>query len=143
MAYLTTDEYLAYGLDPATPESWIAAASTLIDSHCHRPSLGVSTYTERLRLTPGRHTLRLTHLPLSVVSPAATPFTSARGRFADARRGDEASLDPLALDIIRAFGLPGTWTALDVSQLDFDPRTGEVTLAANVLGIAYNEIEIT
>jgi len=52
-------------------------------------------------------------------------------------------LDPLALDIIRAFGLPGTWTSLDPSQLDFDPRTGEVTMAANVLGIAYNEIEIT
>jgi hypothetical protein len=149
MTYLTTDQYLNFGLDPATPEFWVAAASSLIDAHCCRPSLGVFTYTERMRLTPGRHTLRLTHLPLVIsassgnASPATTPFTSVRARYADPRRGDEAMLDPLALDIVRAFGLPGTWTSLDPSQLDYDPRTGEVTLAANVLGIAYNEIEIT
>jgi len=143
MPYLTTDEYLNYNLDPSTPDSWIAAASSLIDAHCNRPSLSVSTYTERLRLTPGRHTLRLTHLPLCVVSPATSPFTSVRARYADPRRGDESALDPLARDIAFAFGLPGTWTALDPAQLDFDPRTGEVMLAANVLGIAYNEVELT
>lgn len=146
--YLQTSEYLPHGLDPATPDSWVAAASTLIDSHCNRTSLGIANYTERLRLTPGRHTIRLTYFPLAIPPaqqnspPANTPFTTIRARFADPRRGDEAILDPLTTDVMRAFGLPGTWTALDAAQLDFDPRTGEVTLPANVLGIAYNEVEL-
>jgi len=146
--YLSTDELLPHGLDPATPDSWVAAASTLIDSHCNRSSLGIANYTERLRLTPGRHTLRLTYLPLTIpvpqqnTPPATTPFITVRARFADPRRGDEAILDPLTTDVMRAFGMPGTWSTLDPAQLDFDPRTGEVTLPANVLGIAYNEVEL-
>jgi hypothetical protein len=44
---------------------------------------------------------------------------------------------------MQTFALPGTWTTVDPSALDFDAQTGEVTIAPNPLGFSFNEIEIT
>ena len=135
MNYLQPSEYSNFGLDAATNEAFVTAASRLIDAHCRRATLAPQAYTERHRLASGRNTLLLTYLP--VIS-----LTSARGRFAKPRR-DESQSNELVIAISGAFGLPGTWTDLDVTSFDLDVRTGEVSLPAHPLGLAYNEAEIT
>jgi hypothetical protein len=142
MNYLSQSEYEVYGVEAKTPESWTAAASSLIDAHCRRPTLAVASYVERLRLRAGRNTVRLTYLPLAPVAPATSPIVSARGRYALPRR-DEGGPASLASDVALAFSLPGTWSTLDPTAIDFDPDTGELTLPMNPLGLTYNEVEIT
>src|SRR5438552_12262997 len=44
---------------------------------------------------------------------------------------------------MRVFALHGAWSTLGPAQFDYDSSTGEVTLPANPLGFAYNEVEIT
>src|SRR2546423_220042 len=50
MTYLQPSEYETYGLEATTPAALVAAASSLIDSHCRRPTLAVAQYVERVRL---------------------------------------------------------------------------------------------
>jgi hypothetical protein len=137
MNYLLPEEYELYGLDAATPDFWIGTASKLIEGHCRRLTLGMQEYTERQRVHAGRNSVQLTYLPLA----ATGTFVSARGRFARPRRGEEGNAD-LTRAMATAFGLPGTWTALDVSQFDHDPLTGEVVFPDHVLGLPFNEVEI-
>ena len=150
MIYLDASEYGTYGLEKTVPAAWIAAASSLIEAHCRRPSLGVAQYGERVRLRPDRNTVRLSYLPLTAVAPAPSPIVAARGRYALPRRGEQAPIvdlrrpaGDLALDVALAFGLPGTWSTIDASSLDFCADTGEITLPSNPLGFGYNEVEIT
>lgn len=154
MIYLDPSEYGTYGLEKTVAAAWVAAASSLIEAHCRRPSLGVAQYVERMRLRPDRNTVRLTYLPLATVAPASSPLTAARARYAVPRRGEErpigtAAIDPahpigdLAFDVALAFGLPNTWSALDITSVDFCADTGELTLPSNPLGFGYNEVEIT
>ncbi|HZU22737.1 MAG TPA: hypothetical protein VE998_07895 [Terriglobales bacterium] len=154
MTYLDPSEYQNYGLDPLTSDAWIAAASAIIESYCRRPSLGVQQYTERLRVTPDRNSVQLSYLPLAIVAPATLPFVSGRARYAMARRGEAPEAyfipgaspgvpAPLAYDVALAFALPGSWTTLDVTTLDYFSDTGEVTFPYSILGLAYNEVEIT
>jgi len=42
-----------------------------------------------------------------------------------------------------AFSLPGQWTTLDPTTVDFDPNTGELTLPWYLLGLPYNEVSVT
>lgn len=141
MTYLDPSEYELYGLEAATPQALVAAASALMDAHCRRPTLSVASYTERLRLVPGRNTARLTHLPLATVAPAATPVTSVRARYGVPRRGEGAS--EFAADVAQTFNLPGAWTSLDPASIEFTVETGELTLPANALGLVFNEVEAT
>ena len=142
MTYLQPSEYSTYNLDPSTPASLVSAASQLINSHCRRATLAVAQYVERLRLREGRNTVRLSYLPLATVAPASSPFVAARGRYAVPRR-DEGEAPDFVSEILRVFALPGTWTSIDTTSLDFDSSTGEVTLPQNPLGFAYNELELT
>ena len=142
MVYLQPSEYETYGLESTTPAALVAAASSLIDSHCRRPTLAVAQYVERLRLRERRNTVRLSYLPLTPVAPATSPLVAARGRYALPRRGESEAPDFVS-EIMRVFALPGTWSTLDPAQFDYDSSTGEVTLPANPLGFAYNEVEIT
>src|SRR5437868_2163525 len=142
MIYLDPSEYGACGLEKTVPAAWVAAASSLIESYCRRPSLGVAQYTERVRLRPGRPTVQLTYLPLAAADPAASPITAARGRYTVPRSGHEAQTN-FAAEVALAFGLPGTWTDIDPAANDFCYDTGELTLFANPLGLAFNELEIT
>jgi hypothetical protein len=41
-----------------------------------------------------------------------------------------------------AFSLPGQWTTIDASLVDFDPTSGELTLPWNVLRLPYNEVAV-
>jgi hypothetical protein len=141
MIYLAPSEYEYYGLDATTPAAFVAAASSLIDAHCHRATLAVNQYEERIRLTEDRNTVRLCYIPLAIVSPAVTPIVSAQGRYTIPRRGDWP-FDDLRLDAALMFGLPGLWTAIDVASIDFFANTGELTLPLNIMGLWFSEVDI-
>ena len=140
MNYLNDSEYETYGLEKETLESWVTAASALVDAHCRRPSLGVAQYTERIRLN-GQGVARLTYLPLAVADGAASPLVSLRARYAMPRRS--GSSGDLAWEASLAFGLSGTWTTLAVEAIDWSEGTGEITLPSHPLGLPYNDIEVT
>ena len=141
MPYLAPTDYPNYGLPPATTADWITAATALINSYCRRPDLNVIQYTERLRITAGSQTVRLSYLPLAPLAPATSPLVTVEGRYAKPRRGEV--LDEPMFEIVWAFSLPGQWTTIDPATVDFDPNTGELSLPWNVLGLPYNEVLIT
>ena len=143
MAYLLSSEYAAYGLDADTPDSLVNMASSLIEAECRRPSLLPTQYTERVRLIAGSQTIRLSYGPL-----APDALVSARVRYARPRRGEDTGISPFhdgyfIQQVATAFGLPGTWASLDVTTVDLYPGPREATLPANLLGLAYNEVEMT
>lgn len=141
MNYLEVSEYESYGLDATTPAALVAAASSLIDAHCRRSTLGVAQYEERLRMSPDRNTVRVTYLPLAPVAPATTPIISAQGRYCIPRRG-EWPFDDIRLDVALMFGLPGVWTAIAAAAIDFFPATGELTLPLNIVGLWFSEVDL-
>ncbi len=141
MAYLEPADYPNFGLPAGTTADWITAATALINSYCRRPDLNVIQYTERLRVTAGSQTVRLSYLPLAPLAPATTPIAGIEGRYARPRRG-ELPHEPL-FEIAWAFALPGQWTTIDPSLVDYDASTGELTLPWNVLGLPYNEVKVT
>jgi hypothetical protein len=141
MNYLQPSEYELYGLETTTALAWVTAASAIIDAHCRRVTLGINQYTERLRTENGLRPVRLTYLPLAVVAPATSAIVSARARYATPRRGDMEA-DAIMWDAATAFGIPGTWTDLNVADFDVFLETGEVTLPVNVLGWTFTEVEM-
>jgi hypothetical protein len=141
MGYLNPTEYVAYGLTAETTDDWVRTASALMEAHCRRPSLLATTYTERVRLGRGGRTARLTYLPLAAVAPAVSPVVSARARLSYQWRGE--MLDAFREQVSRAFSAPGSWTAIDVTTMDVDTVTGEVTLAGNFLQMSYSDVEVT
>jgi len=141
MNYLSASEYVAMGLDATTPAALVSAASSMIDAHCRRATLGVAQYEERLRMPPDRNCARLTYLPLTPLPPAILPLVSAQGRYCIPRRG-EWPFDDLRTDVALSFGLPGAWTAIDVNAIDYFPQTGELTMPLSVLGLWFSEVDI-
>jgi hypothetical protein len=141
MAYLVPADYANYGLPAGTTPDWITAATALINSHCRRPDLNVVQYIERLRVTTGAQTVLLSYLPLAPLSPATSPIVGINGRYARPRRGE--ILNEAMSEIVSVFALPGQWTTIDPTLVDFDPATGELTLPWNVLGLPYNEVQVT
>jgi hypothetical protein len=141
MAYLEATEYESYGLAPDTSDDWIGVASGMIDAYCRRAGILATQYVERLRIVEGSQTVRLSYLPLLAVSPATIPLVMVRGRYTRSRRGE---LWPVGLEAVAyAFSLPGAWTQVDPASIDFACDTGELTLAYNVLGLPFSEIEVT
>ena len=141
MAYLQPADYSNYGLPAGTTADWITAATALINSYCRRPDLNVIQYSERLRITAGSQSVRLSYLPLAPLASATTPLVSMEGRYARPRRG-EIGNEPLT-EVAWAFSLPGQWAPIDPATVDFDAATGELTLPWNILGLPYNEISVT
>jgi hypothetical protein len=141
MAYLQPADYQNYGLPAGTTADWITAATALINSYCRRPDLNVIQYTERLRVVSGAQTVLLSYLPLAPLGTATTPLVSIEGRYTKPRRG-ELPNEPL-VEIALAFSLPGQWTAIDPSTVDYDTTTGELTLPWNLLGLPFNEVAVT
>jgi hypothetical protein len=142
MNYLSAAEFEKYGLEATTAEAWVTAASALINAHCRRETLMVAQYQERLGLSSGRNSVRLSYLPLAAVAPATTPIVSARARYATARRGESAGQGEWAAEIAQTFGLPGMWTELDGESIDYAAATGELTLPGSPLGWGFSEVEI-
>lgn len=141
MAYLQPADYPNFGLPDGTTTDWITAATALINSYCRRPDLNVTQYTERLRLTCGSQAVLLTYLPLAPMGEAASPIVSLEGRYGRPRRGELA--DDSLFQIATAFSLPGQWTSIDPTSVDYDSATGELNLLWNILGLSYNEVSVT
>lgn len=141
MGYLDPTEYIAYGLTAETPDDWIGLASALIEAHCRRPSLLITPYVERMRLTAGAQSVRPSYRPLAPLGSATSPLVGIRVRYGSPRRGELA--DPMLAQVAWAFSIPGSWSALDPTAVDLNPVTGEVTFPINLLGLNYNEVEIT
>lgn len=142
MNYLDPTEYLSYGLDAATDQSWVTAASAVMDAHCRRTTLGVAQYEERLKMLADLSSVRLSYLPLVAVAPAATPIVNLQGRYGMPRRGEWPSPD-LSMEFALVFTLPGMWTAIDPTTVDISPNLGELTFPVNILGLAFNEVDVT
>jgi hypothetical protein len=139
MGYLQPMQYESYGLAPDTTDDWITVASALMNSYCRRESLAVTQYTERIRLTRGSQTAQLTYLPLTAVSPATLPFVNVQARYTQPRRGEIAN----EMQVLwKAFSLPGSWITIDPTTVDWSPDGG-VTLPWSLMGLPYNEIEVT
>ncbi|HEV2463050.1 MAG TPA: hypothetical protein VGT04_04545 [Acidobacteriaceae bacterium] len=141
MGYLQPAQYASYGLSPDVTDDWITVASAMIDTHCRRTSLNPTQYTERLRLVEGSQTARLSYLPLAPIAPATTPLVNIQARYAKPRRGQ--LVYPLQEEVLWAFSLPGSWTTVDPTTVDFVPETGELVFPLNIMGLPYNEVEVT
>ena len=141
MGYLDPTEYVAYGLTADTTDDWIAMASALMEAHCRRTSLLVTQYVERMRLTAGSQAVRLSYLPLTPLAPAISPLVGVRVRYGRPRRGE--AQDPMLAQVAWAFSIPGSWSDLDLTNVDVNLATGDVTFPMNLLGLNYNEVEIT
>ncbi|MGD0913602.1 MAG: hypothetical protein ABR928_17035 [Terracidiphilus sp.] len=102
--------------------------------------MNVIEYAERLRVVAGSQTVRLSYLPLAPLTPATSPIVGIEGRYAKPRRG-ELPGEPMA-EIALAFSLPGQWTVIDASLVDFDSANGELTLPWNVFGLPFNEVRV-
>lgn len=141
MGYLQPAQYASYGLSPDVTDDWITVASAMIDAHCRRTSLNPTQYTERLRLVEGSQTARLSYLPLVPIAPATSPLVNIQARYAKPRRGQ--LVYPLQEEVLWAFSLPGSWTTVDPSTVDFVAETGELVFPLNIMGLPYNEVEVT
>ena len=140
MGYLDPTEYIAYGLTAETPDDWVGLASALIEAHCRRPSLLVTQYVERMRLTAGSQAVRLSYLPLAPLGSAASPLVGINVRYGRPRRGELA--DPMLAQVAWAFSIPGSWSALSLTNVDLNSVTGEVTFPMNLLGLNYNGLAV-
>ncbi len=141
MGYLLPMEYVQYGLTAETTDDWVTMASALMESYCRRPSLLVTQYVERMRLTEGAQTVRLSYRPLAAATGAASALVGVQVRYGRARRGE--AVDAFREQIAWAFSVPGSWNALDVTTVDVNEMTAELTFPANFLGLNYNEVEVT
>lgn len=141
MAYLEPADYSNYGLPDGTTADWITAATALINSYCRRPDLNVTQYTERLRVTSGSRTVRLTYLPLAPLGAAASALVDVQGRYATARRGEWT--DGGLLEAALVFALPGQWSEIDPATVDVDSATGELMLTWNLMGLPFSELKVT
>jgi hypothetical protein len=137
MGYLLPAEYAEFGLTAETADAWVTAASAMMEAYCRRPTLGVASYTERMRVPLEAQTVRLSYGPLVSVD-------AVRARYVRPRR-DEAVCGEMALQKIfaSAFALPGQWVTVDPSTLDVSLPTGEFRFAWNVMGMRYGEAEVT
>jgi hypothetical protein len=140
MGYLLPTDYGNFGLAPDTTADWITVASSLIDTYCRRESLNVTQFTERLRVVAGSQTVQLTYVPLMAVAPAILPLVSVQARYTKPRRGESAGW--MEEEIWWAFSLPGSWTTLDPTTIDWTPD-GSLMFPLSVMGLPYNELSVT
>jgi hypothetical protein len=134
MPYLDPSEYEAYGLTADTTGDLVQLTSAMLDAHCRRPSLLEQQYVERMRLTAGSQSVRLSYLPFAAL-------VSVRVRYGRPRRGEMH--ENMLTQAAWAFSIPGSWSTLDISYIDVNQATGDVTFPANFLGVPYNEVELT
>lgn len=76
---------------------------------------------------------------------ALLPFISASGRYGYARRGQQQVYPDLnyaanVLQVASFFGGPPAFTGIDITSMDYDPRTGEVWVPAGLYLAQYTEV---
>jgi hypothetical protein len=89
-------------------------------------------------------------LPSGIQTQANTisPVISCSGRYGYARRGQQQTYPDLnyaanVLQIASFFGGPPAFTNIDVTQIDFDNRTGEMWVPAGLYLSQYTEVVIS
>jgi hypothetical protein len=140
MGYLSPAQYVEYGLPADTTDDWITIASALMESYCRRPTLLANQYVERMRLTAGSQSVRLSYMPLAVVPPATSSLVEVQVRYGMPRRGELQ--DPMLAQVAWAFSVPGSWSELDPASVDVNPDTGELIFPRTFLGLGYNEVQV-
>ena len=135
MGYLLPSEYVAYGLTAATQDSWITAASAMIEAYCKRPTLMSASYTECLRVSRHTQRVRLSYGPLISIDQVKARYARPSRMFLDQQ--------PFAMEFSEVFGLPGTWATVDPTTLEISVLLGEFRFPCNVMGLRYAEAEVT
>jgi hypothetical protein len=136
--YLTTAEFVAFGLADSTDPALIRVASDLVDSLCQRDSLLVTQYSERNRLPEGLPVTRATYTPLAVAQGAQSPFVSVRVRHGIPRGPNAGTL----AEMLAPFGGPPQWVDLDPLKVDYNAATGDLWLPVSVFAVPYTEAEL-
>lgn len=136
--YLTTAEFVPFGLADSTDPALIRIASDLVDAFCQRPTVLRAEYRERNRLPHGLPVTRTSYTPLVAPDGAASPFTSVRVRFGIPRGPELAGL----AGMLAPFGGPPAWVELAPELVEYLAETGEVWLPASLFGVAYTEAEL-
>jgi hypothetical protein len=82
-----------------------------------------------------------------VASANLTPLISCSGRYGYGRRGQQQVYPDLnyaanVLQIASFFGGPPTFTPVDITQVDYDPRTGEIWVPAGLYLSQYTELVV-
>ena len=131
MAYLEPAEYLTYGLSADTADSWVQAASAMIDAHCRRSGLTGASYTETLRVQRPYGTVQLTYGPVMQI-------TGIQVRYAPRSLQAEGMLANCAV----LFGLPGQWVEVDPGTITVE-ASGEATLPGNLFGVPYTQAKVS
>src|SRR5258708_40305002 len=126
MGYLLPTEYVQYGLTAETTDDWVTMASALMEAHCRRPSLLVTQYVERMRLTTGAQAVRLSYRPLAAGVGGQSPVVGVWGRCGRPRRGERA--EPFRGQIAGAGSVAGTGSALDGTLEEVNVPTGALAL---------------
>jgi len=137
--YLSTAEFVSFGLPDSTDPALIRVASDLVDTYCQRASVLVSQYSERNRLPEEVPMTRASYTPLTIPEGGQTPFATLKARHG-VLRGPGA--DKLG-GMMAPFGGPPTWVNLDPAQVDYWASTGEIWLPASIFGVPYSEVEMT
>jgi hypothetical protein len=133
MGYLLPADYAAFGLAAETADAWVKTASAMMEAFCRRPSLMVTSYTERMRVPVEAQTVRLSYGPL--VSVMAVKAKYARPRCEEG--------EAFAWEVAAAFGLYGAWVSVDVTKLEVSVPTMELRFPTGLLGVRYSEAEVT
>ena len=135
MGYLLPSDYVPYGLTADTQDSWITAASSMIEAYCKRPTLMSASYTEYVRVSRHTQRARLSYGPLISVNAVQARYARPSRLFADEQ--------PFAIEFAEVFGLPGLWVTVDPTTLEVSVPLGEFRFPWNVMGLRYAEAEVT
>jgi hypothetical protein len=135
MGYLLPSEYVAYGLTADTQDSWVTAASAMIEAYCKRPTLMAASYTEYLRVSRHTQRVRLSYGPLISVDDVQARYARPSRLFLEEQ--------PFAVEFAEVFGLPGTWATVDPTTLEVGVPLGEFRFPWNVMGLRHAEAEVT
>jgi hypothetical protein len=135
MGYLLPSDYVPYGLTADTQDSWVTAASSMIEAYCKRPTLMSASYTEYVRVSRHTQRARLSYGPLISVDAVEAKYARPSRLFIEQQ--------PFAAEFAEVFGLYGTWTTVDPTTLQISLPLGEFRFPWNVMGVRYSEAEVT
>jgi hypothetical protein len=145
MVYLASTDYAAYGLAAGTStDVLVMKASALIDNYCHRLSIGVTLYDERIDMPEDRSLTRLSFTPFVAWDTTdSTNPTGLQGRYSYGRRGSGSSVMYEAASLLQlssAFGGPPAWNVVSTALADVQANTGALWVPIGIYQEAYSEI---
>jgi hypothetical protein len=132
VAFITPEEYAAYGLPATTSEVDVQKATSAIEDEILRP-VAVTTFKDLVTFQEDRDVAQLSFPPIVAI-------TSVRGRLIPTTRGTP---------INRAFPeqnlfLPAdAWTTIAPAAITFTAETGDIWVNTRIGLMSFNELEVT